>query len=67
MAVKIELEKSEIADVVTALNMMGDYCRRVADTGRMNGKKISKDAGMLKRRQQKRVEKLSEFFNGLLG
>lgn len=67
MAVKIELEKSEIADVVTALNMMSDYCRRVADTGRMNGKKISKDAGMLKRRQQKRVEKLSEFFNRLLG
>lgn len=67
MAVKIELEKSEIADVVTALNMMSDYCRRVAYTGRMNGKKISKDAGMLKRRQQKRVEKLSEFFNGLLG
>lgn len=67
MAVKIELEKSEIADVVTALNMMSDYCRRVADSGRMNGKKISKDAGMLKRRQQKRVEKLSEFFNGLLG
>lgn len=67
MAVKIELEKSEIADIVTALNMMSDYCRRVADTGRMNGKKISKDAGMLKRRQQKRVEKLSEFFNGLLG
>lgn len=67
MAVKIELEKNEIADTVTALNMMADYCRRVADTGRMNGKKISKDAGMLKRRQQKRVEKLSEFFNGLLG
>lgn len=67
MAIKIELEKSEIADVVTALNMMSDYCRRVADTGRMNGKKISKDAGMLKRRQQKRVEKLSEFFNRLLG
>ena len=67
MAVKIELEKSEIADATTALNMMADYCRRVADTGRMNGKKISNAAGMDWRRRQKRVEKLSEFFNGLLG
>ena len=66
MAVKIELEKSEIADVVTALNMMGDYSRRVADTGRLAGKKISKDAGITWRRKQKRLEKLSEFFNGLL-
>ena len=66
MAVKIELEKSEIADVVTALNMMGDYIRRVADTGRLSGKKISKDAGITWRRKQKRIEKLSEFFNGLL-
>ena len=66
MAVKIELEKSEIADVVTALNMMADYCRKVADTGRMGGRKISNEAGMTMRRKQKRVEKLSEFFNGLL-
>lgn len=66
MAVKIELEKNEIAEIVGALNVMAHDRGRVAETGRMNGKKISKEATLAARRRQKRIEKLRDFFKGLL-
>lgn len=66
MAVKIELERNEILDVILALDNLANERRRAADTGRISGRKISSKIGMDFRQQQKRLEKLADFFNSIL-
>lgn len=65
MAVKIELEKSEIADVVTGLNMYKSEREKTARSGRYMGRKISKDAANTCMKTAARLGKLVEFFEGV--
>ena len=65
MAVKIELEKYEISDIVTGLNMYKHECEQVANTGRYMGRKISKDAANTRKKTAARLDKLVEFFEGV--
>lgn len=65
MAVKIELEKSEISDIVTGLNLYKQECEQVARSGRYMGRKISKDAANTRMKTASRLGKLVEFFEGV--
>lgn len=65
MAVKIELEKNEIADVVMGLNMYKREREQTAKSGRYMGRKISKDAANTCMKTAARLGKLVEFFEGV--
>lgn len=65
MAVKIELEKSEISDIVTGLNMYKQEREKTARSGRYMGRKITKDAANTCMKTAARLGKLVEFFESV--
>lgn len=65
MAVKIELEKSEISDIVTGLNMYKQEREKTARSGRYMGRKITKDAVNTCMKTAARLGKLVEFFESI--
>ena len=65
MAVKIELEKDEISDVITGLNMYKQEREQTARSGRYMGRKITKDAVNSCMKTAARLGKLVQFFEGV--
>ena len=65
MGVKIELEKNEISDIITGLNMYKSEREKTARSGRYMGRKISKDAVNTCIKTAARLGKLVDFFEGV--
>lgn len=65
MAVKIELEKSEILQIIVALNYTIASKDRIINTGKLGGHKVSKIGIEATKKEKKDLEKLEKFFEGL--
>lgn len=64
MAVKIELEDSEVSLIKSALKSFIDEKKKIIDSGKYMGKKITKSAIETNMKVKKRLESLLNFFEG---
>lgn len=62
MGVKIELEKKEIGQIISALNCYRDEKEKIIKSGKYMGKKVSAAGVSIARRVKSDLEKLIEFF-----
>lgn len=62
MAVKIELESSEISLIKSALGCYREERQKVVTTGKYMGRKVSASAVSSARNTVKMIEKLEDFF-----
>lgn len=65
MAIKIELEKSEILQIRCALNYTIAYKDRIIKTGKLGTHKVNKIGIEATKKEKKDLEKLDKFFEEL--
>ena len=65
MSVKIELEKQEIGQIISALECYRDEKENIIKTGKYKAKKVNTAAVNIARKVKNDLEKLIRFFEGV--